>query len=350
MKKILFISTNDGSDTRINKEIKTLSKEADIIYIGIGEESENSFIKSYCHTFKLIPGKGRYLISRIKHLFFALFLLIKHNISSIHIINEQTYIFFYPFIFYKHIVLDLFDSIFLSYNKSGNDLLFLKRIIYAPVNKLIVTDQNRRKLLPDFLIDSDKVVVLENFPNYIKAINSTKRINSTDKITILYSGTLMKKRGSEILLNLVKNNSKVEIITAGWVIDDISKKLLRHKRVNYLGIIKQEELLEITFDKCDYIFSFYEPISLQNINASPNKIYDGIMCRTPIIINREVVLSSFIEANNIGIVVDSYYNIDYDKLVKKLVEKRNSFEFPEQLIKDNSWNSIEQRLIKAHNL
>jgi len=348
MKKILYISTNDGSDTRINKEIRTLAQHASILFIGIGEESEKSFIKDHCEIFKLIPGNGRSLKSRIKHLWITVWFLLKYRINTIHVINEQTYIFFYPFIFHKYIVLDLFDSIFLSYNKSGNDLAWFKRIVYAPVNKVIVTDQNRKKLLPDFLINSKRVVVLENFPNQIHS--SSTKVSSTNSgdVNILYSGTLMKIRGSKTLLDLVNAYPNVKILAAGWVKDDISRELLAHPNVTYLGIIKQEELLKITIEKCDYIFSFYEPISVQNINASPNKIYDGIMCKTPIIINKEVVLSSEIAELNIGVVVDSYYNVNLEKLTNELMEKRNTFTFTDKLIQQHSWNAIEHRLLIAH--
>ncbi|MCK0132258.1 hypothetical protein MWU59_12170 [Flavobacteriaceae bacterium F08102] len=347
-KTILYISTNDGSDTRINKEIKTLAPYASILFVGIGEVSEKSFIKEHCEVFKLIPGNGRSLKSRIKHLFITLWFLVKYRINSIHVINEQTYIFFYPFIFHKYIVLDLFDSIFLSYNKSGNDLAWFKRIVYAPVNKVIVTDHNRKKLLPDFLINSKRVVVLENYPNQIQTLPTKDISRNSDDIVILYSGTLMKIRGSETLLNLVNAYPNFKILAAGWVKDDISRELLAHPKVTYLGIIKQEELLKITSKKCDYIYSFYEPISVQNINASPNKIYDGIMCKTPIIINKEVVLSSEIDKLNIGVVVDSYYNVNLDKLTRELVNKRNTFTFTEELIQQHCWNFIEHRLLLAH--
>ena len=34
MKNIIYFANNNGSDTRINKEIKTLSRKFDIIYLG----------------------------------------------------------------------------------------------------------------------------------------------------------------------------------------------------------------------------------------------------------------------------------------------------------------------------
>ena len=48
MKKILYISTNDGSDMRINKEIKTLARYAEVYFLGVGEYGDKNYAKSNC--------------------------------------------------------------------------------------------------------------------------------------------------------------------------------------------------------------------------------------------------------------------------------------------------------------
>lgn len=35
-KKILYLCINDGSDMRINKEIRTLNKRYDVVFLGVG--------------------------------------------------------------------------------------------------------------------------------------------------------------------------------------------------------------------------------------------------------------------------------------------------------------------------
>jgi len=348
MKNILFIAPNDGSDTRINKEVISLSKNAYVYYIGIGEYKNISFVQKHCTGFFLIPGKNNSALTIIKQILKAIRILISHKISSIHFINEHSFIFFYPFIWNKYVVLDLFDSIFLTLNKPKNQWSIIKRIIYLPVNKVIVTDENRRGLLPDFLNESNKVVVLENFPNYFSLPKKNKEKNN--KITILYSGTLMERRGTNILFNLVNKDHQIKIICAGWIKDYETKKLINHPSVNYLGIMKQEELLKITAHQCDYILSVYEPLHMQNINASPNKIYDSIMCDVPSIINNEVKISSFVKEENIGIVLNNYYNIDYNSFIEELKTRKDTFIFSNELKYNNSWNMVESRLLKAHGL
>ncbi len=118
---ILFITTNDGSDMRINKEIRSLSKYADVMFLGVGEKA-NCYIAPYCKQVVLVQGKRNSAIVLIKQVLIFLKLLVTKKIESIHIINEQLYIFFYPFLFFKHTVLDLFDSLFLRKNLGGEKL------------------------------------------------------------------------------------------------------------------------------------------------------------------------------------------------------------------------------------
>ena len=112
-KKLLFISSNDGSDMRINKELRSLSKHFELTYLGVGSTNVNSYARNYCKYFYLIIGTRNHPVTILKQLF-VMAKLLRNNYNSIHIINEQLMIFFYPFLFRKHLVLDLFDSIFLS--------------------------------------------------------------------------------------------------------------------------------------------------------------------------------------------------------------------------------------------
>ena len=60
-------------------------------------------------------------ITILKLIFKAYYIVYKHNIDSIHIVNEQVYFFLYPLSFFKRCVLDQFDSIL------NSKLSFLKK-------------------------------------------------------------------------------------------------------------------------------------------------------------------------------------------------------------------------------
>lgn len=344
--QLLYVCSNDGSDMRINKEIKSLCKYADIIFLGVGDYT-NCYISNYCKTVILIKGKRNTLWMITKQIAFFLKLLITLNIKTVHIINEQLYIFFYPFLFFKYTVLDLFDSIFLQKNRGGEKLKFFKQILYWPANKIIVTDENRFYLTAASL--RPKCIILPNYPNYFP--NNTAKEKSAD-LRILYNGWLGLKRGTEVVEGLLKTKLPLKIYMAGWYSDDYTKKMVDRYPVqmNFLGILPQQTALEIAQQTADYILCVYAPINQNNINASPNKVYDAIQTSTPLIINAEIKVSQWVKDNRIGFVMDQYNVEDYSKLYTELKNAKYSFSFSEETKVFYTWETVEENLLKAHQL
>lgn len=343
---ILYVSSNDGSDMRIHKEIKTLSKHSKVIFLGIGDPG-NCFVSPYCKKTILIKGKRNTVWVLTKQIAVFLKLLITFKIKSIHIINEQLYIFFYPFCFFKHTVLDLFDSIFLTKNSGGEKLSLLKQLVYLPANKIIVTDENRYLLMPAAL--KFKCVIVPNYPFYFK--NNIVKEKDTD-LRILYNGWMGQKRGTEVIEGLLQTQLPLKVIMAGWFCDEYTKELVNRYpgQINFLGVIPQEKALEIAQQNADYILCVYAPVNQNNINASPNKVYDAIQTSTPLIINAEIKVSQWVKDNKIGFVMDQYNPQDYSKLYTELNNAKHSFSFSEETKVFYTWQSVEEELLKAHQI
>ncbi len=342
--RILYMSTNDGSDMRINKEIRTLSKVVDVYFLGVGNYSEHNYARDNCRELILIEHKGNSLKAIVLHVLKFLKLQRKHKFHSIHIINEQLMIFFYLFLFQKNAVLDLFDSIFLKLSKPNEKYRFLKKLIYAPANTVLVTDENRRTLMPEFI--KKKLIVLENYPYVFRESKKKK----TPYIKILYNGSLSTSRGTGILKDLVNSSQEVKVIMAGWLNDQDTIDFSKHPSVDNRGTITQSEATRVAAEEADYIMCCYEPNNQNNINASPNKIFDAIQTNTPIIINSEVKISKFVADKKIGIVIDSFYQYDSEKMIKMLKEKKGTFAFDKDSKKKYSWENIESKLLAAHKL
>jgi len=342
-KSILYISTNDGSDMRINKEIKSLSKQYDITFIGIGLNDKNAFVKDNCTKFIMLNGDRRKLIMWFKLTLkvYQLIFFSKSKFNSIHIINEPTLFLIYPVYFLKHTVLDLFDSMFLKTSKKGIVINLLQKFLYLPINIIIVTDQNRKNILSQN-ISPNRIQVVENFPNKFEH----KLENKVTKLTIFYNGWMGKGRGTEIIRNLISKYD-VDIWMAGWFADKETEELSKLENVQFLGVLTQTEALKKA-QSASYILCLYEPSNNNNINASPNKIYDAIQVNTPVIINNEVKVASFVKENNLGIIIDNYYKVDLDKLNAELIAKMNTFDFPEILKNKYSWENIEHTLLECH--
>lgn len=339
---LLYLSINDGSDTRINKEIKTLSAVFDIYYLGIGKNKEKAFVKTYCKRFTTVTGHHKSIFSLIR--FYLLFLktFFSRSFSSIHVINEQLLLIFYPFLFWqkKKVVLDIFDSIFLRMNRKLN---FLRNMVYSMPTLILVTDDNRKALMPREF--QHKISVVENYPYQYKG--PIAKVSPPESLLIFYNGSMSKTRGTEMLRHLLNIDKNVLVKMAGWVYDEETRELSIHPQVEFLGVMTQQQAMQ-TASGCDYIMSLYEPVNDNNINASPNKIYDAIQAQTPVIINAEVKIAKFVKKNKIGYVMDSFYESNYNRLLSELKTRKKTFAFNSDLQYVYTWEAIENKLLQAH--
>jgi hypothetical protein len=137
---------------------------------------------------------------------------------------------------------------------------------------------------------------------------------------------------------------------AGWFSDDYTKSLtsLYPTQIEFVGVIPQESALQLAKTKADYILCVYAPINENNINASPNKVYDSIQTGTPLIINSEVRISEWVKEKGIGFILPQYQVADFNKLYFDLQRQKNTFSFNSELKFSYTWQRVEENLLKAH--
>jgi hypothetical protein len=336
------VCINDGSDTRINKEVRTLASQFAVHYVGIGRTGDQAFVTPYCTEFVLVKGHHKDKATFLKYWQKVSRLLLTRRYDSVHVINEQLILLFYPFL-YRHrqrVVLDIFDSVFL---RARREMEWLKGITYRLPARLIVTDDNRRSLMPARFLS--KVMVVENFP--YRFAGSVRKSTPAGELVIFYNGSMTLSRGTGFLRRLLALSHKISVKMAGWVYDEATQALASHPRVSFLGVISQQESMQVAA-ACDYILSLYEPLNQNNINASPNKVYDAIQAQTPVIINREVKVASFVERHGIGYVLDSFDAPDLERVKEDLIRKKGTFVFENTLLEQYTWEAVEGKLLAAH--
>lgn len=343
---LLFISINDGSDTRIFKEIKSLEKHFEITFVGIKTPSSSSdMLPAECRKF-FVKGVRRSPLTIVK-LFIQVAWLRPWRFNSVHVINENLALVFYPLlILTRHWVLDIFDSLFLKSNSLiiSKFKTILQRVIYESASVILVTDEARRGLLPEW--SRNKVRVLPNYPLLANS-SSDLRAYRQGPLSIFLSGSIGRDRGILFLVNLLKADPELQVHAAGWLYDQEGEELMRHPRVKYHGVIHQIAAAQIA-KQCDYILCLYEPSIINNIYASPNKIYDGIQTGVPVIINQEVLVSAFVREKNLGVVIDSYSPANISSVWEELKTKRNQFTHITEMQGIYTWEKIEPILIAAH--
>lgn len=343
---LLFISVNDGSDTRIFKEIKSLSQNFEITFIGIQTPASTpSMLPTSCRTF-FIKGLRRSPLT-IAKLFFQVARLCPWRFSSVHVINENLALVLLPLlILTRHWVLDIFDSFFLKSTSRLTSLfkVILQRIIYGSSSVILVTDEARLNLLPEWSRAKTRVL-----PNYPLTHGSTHDLRAVREgpLNIFFSGSIGRDRGIPFLVNLLKAEPQLQIHAAGWLYDQEGEELVRHPQVKYHGVVHQLAAAKIA-KECDYILCLYEPNIVNNIHASPNKIYDGIQAGVPVIINREVLVSAFVRDEKLGVVIDSYNPANIASVLVELKAQRNHFTHITKMQGMYTWEKIEPVLISAH--
>lgn len=344
---ILYLSFNDGSDMRINKEIQTLAPVSNIDFLGIGTDRTVCYVSEKpIKNLHWVNGNRKSFSAKIRYFATAIRLLISKRYYSVHVINEPQLLLLWPFLFLQnHVIIDIFDSLFLRSNKPGNQLNFIKRLTYLPADDYIVTDINRLGLLPDFM--KNKAFVLPNYPN--KWAEVAKQKTHDEKLSIMYFGWLGAKRGTETVLAILNTNLPVRVIMAGWVADQLSEQLTRHEKVTWLGTLEQHEALDVA-SKVDYILCVYAPVNQNNVNASPNKIYDAIQLQVPVIINAEVTISDFVRRHHLGYVLNKYELENWNVAVNNLIRLKGTYQFSEEMIETYTWENVSNELTRAHRL
>ena len=116
MEKIIYLCGNDGTDTRISKELIAFSKNYSVYFIGV--KGARPFVhKNIEH--KLFSGSHKNIFTIFKmNIYILILFLRKFKFNKAHIVDEQFYFFFIPLlsILRIHKTLDIFDSIFLIKN------------------------------------------------------------------------------------------------------------------------------------------------------------------------------------------------------------------------------------------
>ena len=342
MTKIIYLCGNDGTDTRVSKELSSYSKKNTIYFIGV--KGPKPFIHNTVQH-KLFFGSHKNIFTIISMNIFILILYFrKFKFDKVHVVDEQFYFFFIPLLSFLriHITLDVFDSIFLKKNYPNNKAYLLKKYIYGSADKIIVTDKNRFKMLPDF--SKEKAIIIPNVP--FKNIKFQKiKPTMPGKLTIAYFGTLLKNRGSEFVEKIIQTDKSIKFLLAGWIGDDYTKNLISKysQSIKYYGVITQDEANELLFNESNFILCIYPFNNLNNIYASPNKIYDAILTKTPVIMNSEIKVSNFIQKFNLGYIFN-FSNLNFQTISEDLINKKDSYSLNNSISNDYCWEKYEPLL------
>lgn len=342
---LLYVSVNNGSDTRINKEVATLSRAFEIDFVGLIQEPGPNYVANTVRSCHMVQGRRRSIISMARIGLTAAGLLARHRYASVHVINEPLWLLLLPLLFWhRRVVLDVFDSVFLKENLPRWLCVLSRRIAYSTAARIVVTDAQRAALMPSFTLR--RITVVENYPY---RFNGTLADRRTESVLIYFCGSLHTQRGTAFLQGLLAADPSIRVRMAGWAYDDEARALTRHPQVEWLGIVDQRRSMEIA-SECTFILCLYAPCCENNIYASPNKIYDAIQAGTPVIINAEVKVSEFVRTHGLGVVLPMYEVQDFAAVARELCEFAARYRPDPALREEYTWESVAPKLLEAHGL
>jgi hypothetical protein len=355
---LLYIGLNNGSDIRIRKELSSLSKKSlSIVFMGTTPVPPDFVIPNIIYTGSGVPYRS--VFGFCLFIAKAYWLIFSSNFSSIHVVDEQLYFFLWPILFFLRlfrprtkIVLDVFDSIFLKFNIFPSSLpLALLKILYLPASSVIVTDAARLSLYPYKKLINHSFLVVPNVPETIPKGISYLSPNGK-LLTIAYIGSLNCGRGSLFLEKLLRMDTRINVLSAGIVTDAYTHKLIDSYSGRWLhhDYLPSQQLQHIVSANAHYILLRYPPTSINNIFASPNKLWDAYALIKPVLVNSSTLVSTRVADKRIGIVYDEYLEqipfdfveklfINYDSYLFHLIEGRDSLEI---------WSNYDHLLCSAH--
>lgn len=175
-----------------------------------------------------------------------------------------------------------------------------------------------------FLNYNSKIIVAHNISN----VNDTCKevtLGKREKNTIGFVGYVRYKEENLKLIESFKNSNRYQLLYAGGVTEGCNlQEVCRENGVNnvsFLGKFDNEKKGTI-YSQIDIINSLYGSFSLEVMTAIPNRYYDALIFKKPIIASKGTFLGELVEEKKIGIAIDVFR----DDVIKKVDDYIDRFD------------------------
>ena len=182
-------------------------------------------------------------------------------------------------------------------------IAFVERFGIQFVEFLFLVDECRFEQVKGAKIKN--LVYIYNSPPDHFSLGQKHHSRDGKSLKLFYAGLIHNSRGLGYVINAIRDLSDVKLVIAGTVSDTEFLKNLSmglNKNIQYIGHIPYEKVIEITMES-DLLFAFYDPVIPNNRYASPNKLFEAMMCGKPIIMNSETTASGIVLEEKCGLVV-----------------------------------------------
>lgn len=161
----------------------------------------------------------------------------------------------------------------------------------------------------------------------------------------LYQGLLGEGRGLRYVIPAFEkiDDEKIILVVMGYgpLLDWVKEKARNINNVYFHEAVKPRDLLSYTAS-ADFGVSIIEPTSMSYEYCMPNKLFEYIMSKKPLLVSPTIEQKKLVEENVLGVVcdsisVESIYNavmeiskLDYDLLVSNISKARLKYNWQNQ--------------------
>lgn len=251
-----------------------------------------------------------------------------------------------------------------EYETERDNMTILKKYIYRRIEKFFIyycnftiTVSNSIMLEYQKLYNISNLETVYNTPFYSKNIASNIfrekfKISSDYKIYI-YQGRFANSRGIEKYIEVFKQlkNSKCCLILMGYgpLIRTVQEAVNNNENIFYQEAVTLDEIHKYT-SSADYGLNVTNNTCLSRYYALPNKLFEYVMARIPLIVSNDYERGNFVKNKKIGFVTkDTDLKSIKDVIIKSLnYDKSFFFENLNKVAKEYNWNLESKKLINIY--
>ena len=232
---------------------------------------------------------------------------------------------------------------------------FNKRVFPQVHTFITVNESLREYFIRQYSIQSSRVIM--NLPELKKSEQGTNSIDYRSKykwdkesIILIYQGALNEGRGLRLLIELMQSidNKFKLIVLGGGPLKQNLKDLLApsNQQVKFIDSVPIEQLLDYTRG-ADIGINLLEDFNLSKKLASPNKLFEYIHARIPVICSNTIENSKVLKNYKIGLLTENNLTSIKDSIIELSKKKKTIFEAEMKRAKKNyNWEKQESEIIE----
>lgn len=232
----------------------------------------------------------------------------------------------------------------------------IDRALMKFADVIILPDESR---IEQVGLDAGKkpVVIVNNSPDEGILRGIVSKSLEDKRFTVFYGGGVAKERGIIEMCLAVEDLHDVQLTITGPCSPSFEAELREVcKNIGnirlHLRFVPYKEVIAETVN-AHLLFGLYDPIVPNNRFASPNKLFEAMMCGKPIVVSDGSSMTEIVRSENCGVIVP-YGDV---KAIKEAIVKLNSDADLRQQFGANgrrayeeryTWDIMERRLIDLY--